>query len=147
MKAPIYAGENRALVQLPSGEYICVDTNSFDSIDYLLGFGIEQHIFPVFRRFLKPHSVVLDIGANFGYYSVRAANVIQDQGWLYSFEGNPHTFNILRRSIYANRMLFHPRIKLVNALVGAERGTGSLYITDEFLGGSSSWPQPASTRK
>jgi hypothetical protein len=36
VQRPIYAGGERALVRLGSGEYICVDTNSLDSIDYLL---------------------------------------------------------------------------------------------------------------
>ena len=65
MKGPIYAGADRALVRLASGEYICVDTNSLDAIDYLLGWNMEADVLPLFRSFLQPKSVVLDIGANF----------------------------------------------------------------------------------
>src|SRR6266567_7734681 len=103
---PIYAGSDRAFVKVASGQFVCVDTNSLDAIDYLLGFEIEQNIVPVFRRFLTPRSVVLDIGANVGYYTVMAGTWLKDQGRLYSFEANPHTFGLLRRSGYANRLRF-----------------------------------------
>ena len=66
MSAPIFAGSDRALVRVESGEYIAVDTNSIDSIPYLVGHPIEEHAVFVFRCFLRPDSVVLDIGANFG---------------------------------------------------------------------------------
>ena len=69
MKGPIYAGADRALVRLASGEFICVDTNSLDAIDYLVGWDMEADVLPLFQRFLKPDSVVLDIGANFGLYT------------------------------------------------------------------------------
>src|ERR671938_171193 len=66
---PIYAGVDRALVRLRSGEIVCVDTNSLDAIDYLLGWDMEADVLPLFRSFLQPDSVVLDIGANFGLYT------------------------------------------------------------------------------
>jgi FkbM family methyltransferase len=133
---PIYAGSDRAFVKVASGQFVCVDTNSLDAIDYLLGFEIEQNIVPVFRRFLTPKSVVLDIGANFGYYTVVAGTWLKDQGRLYSFEANPHTFGLLRRSVYANRLLNKPHIKLVNALVGSSSGKATLYFNPEELGGA-----------
>ena len=74
MKGPIYAGVDRALVRLASGELICVDTNSLDAIDYLLGWDMEADVLPLFRSFLKPNSVVLDIGANFGLYTAISAS-------------------------------------------------------------------------
>jgi len=134
MTGPIYLGPNRALVKIASGEHVCVDTNSMDSIDYLLDFGIENHVAPVFRRFLTPKSVVLDIGANVGFYTVTAGSWVRESGQLFSFEANPHTFGLLRRSVYANKLLNNHRIRLVNALVGAEPGKGTLYFNPEELG-------------
>ena len=136
MKGPIYAGADRALVRLASGEYICVDTNSLDAIDYLLGWDMEVNVLPVFRSFLQPNSVVLDIGANFGLYTVSSASRMKDHGRLYSFEGNPHTFDLLRRTLYANRLAHRPNITAVNALVGESAGRGTLHYLPEFLGGA-----------
>ena len=137
MARPIYAGADRALVRLKSGEYICVDTNSLDSIDYLLGWEMEADFLPVFRRFLTAESVVLDIGANFGLYTATTATIVKDRGRLYSFEANPHTFGLLRRTLYANRLAQRPNVIAVNVLVGDRPGRGTLHYLAEYLGGAS----------
>jgi len=136
VRRPIYAGADRALVRLASGEHICVDTNSLDAIDYLLGWDMEANVLPLFRSFLQPKSVVLDIGANFGLYTATSASRIRDHGRLYSFEANPHTFDLLRRALYANRLAHRPNIIAVNALVGESTGRGTLHYLPEFLGGA-----------
>jgi FkbM family methyltransferase len=137
MPYPIYAGAERALVRLETGEYVCVDTNSLDAIDYLLGWPMEVDYLPAFRRLLKPGSVVLDIGANFGLYTAAAARVIDKNGGrLYAFEANPHTFQLLQRTLYANRLIHNPDIVAVNALVGEGGGRGTLYYRPEALGGA-----------
>lgn len=137
MARPIPAGAERALVRLESGEYVCVDTNSIDAIDYLLGWPLEMHVLPVFRRFLKPESVVLDIGANFGLYTAAAASFVKDRGRLYAFEANPHTFKFLQRTLYANRLTHNPNVVTVNSLVGEASGRRKLCYSPEALGGAS----------
>lgn len=133
---PIYAGVDRALVRLRSGEYICVDTNSLDWIDYLLGWEMEAQLLPVFRSFLQPTSVVLDIGANFGLYTAISASLVKHRGRLYSFEANPRTFELLERTLYANRLAQHPNVIAVNALVADRPGRRTLYYMPKFLGGA-----------
>ena len=134
---PIYTGSERAFVALQSGEYVCVDTNSLDSIDYLLDFGLERDVVPVFRRFAKANSTILDIGANFGLYTAIGGAIVRDFGQLIAFEGNPHTFEYLRRTAYANKLYHNPRVRLVNALGSDRSGTGSLHYRPSELGGAS----------
>lgn len=136
MRRPIYAGAGRALVRLGTGEYVCVDTDSLDSIDYLLGWEMEADALPVFRRFLQPHSVVLDIGANFGLYTAISATAVKDRGRLFAFEANPHTFELLERTLYANRLAQRSNIVAVNALVSDSAGLRKLYYLPRFLGGA-----------
>jgi FkbM family methyltransferase len=136
VKGPIYAGVDRALVRLASGEHICVDTNSLDAIDYLLGWDMEADALPLFRSFLQPKSVIVDIGANFGLYTAISASRVRDHGQLYSFEANPHTFDLLKRTLYANRLAHHPNVIAVNALVGESAGRGTLHYLPQFLGGA-----------
>jgi FkbM family methyltransferase len=133
---PIFTGSDRALVRLRSGEYICVDTNSVDSIDYLLGWEMEANYLPLFRSFLRPEAVVLDIGANFGLYTVISAPFVKDHGRLYSFEANPYTFELLQRTLYANRLAQHPNVIAVNALIGDCNRRGTLHYLPQFLGGA-----------
>jgi FkbM family methyltransferase len=136
VNSPIPAGADRALVRLGTGEYICVDTNSLDSIDYLLGWDMEANVLPLFRSFLQPDSVVLDIGANFGLYTAISARCAKKHGRIYAFEANPHTFDLLERTLYANRLAQHANVVAVNALVADSVGQKKLYYLPRFLGGA-----------
>ncbi|HVC52929.1 MAG TPA: FkbM family methyltransferase [Stellaceae bacterium] len=129
----VSAGADRAIVRLASGEYLAVDPNTVDAINYLVGRPVEPHIAFVFRCFLHPHAVVLDIGANFGLYTAITAGVIRTTGRLFAFEGNPHTFAYLNRTLYANGVINNPNIAIVNRLVSHQCGRGTLNFLDRNL--------------
>ena len=136
MPAQLRLGGDNALVRLKSGELICVDTGSIDALDYLLGWPMEADYLPVFRSFLSPDSVVLDIGANFGLYAAAAGRIVGQRGRVYAFEGNPHTYGLLLRTLYANRLIHNPNIVPINMLVANESGRGTLHYYREALGGA-----------
>lgn len=60
----------------------------------------EADISQLFRSLCRPESVVVDIGANFGYFSVLAANLIgsRGSGQVIAFEPNPALCQLLRRN-------------------------------------------------
>lgn len=64
----------------------------------------EADISQLFRSLCEPESVVLDIGANFGYFSVLAAHLIgaKGSGRVISFEPNPKLCTLLRRNCEIN---------------------------------------------
>jgi FkbM family methyltransferase len=132
---PIPIGGDWALVRLNSGEYICVDTRSLDSLPHLLGWEYEADVIRVFRTFLTQQSVVLDIGANFGLYTALAASIVRNCGRLYAFEGNPRVFESLQRTIIANQLFFNRNITAVNLLVSDRNGRGILHYAPNQLGG------------
>jgi FkbM family methyltransferase len=51
---------------------------------------------------LRPGDVVLDIGANIGYYSLTAAKIVGDSGKVYAFEPDPLNFALLQKNIECN---------------------------------------------
>ena len=105
MLTPRYSiplGGDRALVRIDTGEYVCVDLRSLDSLMFLLSWDLDSDILRVFRTFLTPRSVVIDIGASFGLYTAIAANLVRREGRLYAFEGNPEVFPSLHRTLIAN---------------------------------------------
>ncbi len=124
---------DRALVRLASGEYLDIDPRTVDAVTYLIGYPVERHIVFVFRCFLHPGAVVLDIGANFGLYTAITAGVIRTTGRLYAFEGNPRTYAYLNRTLYANGVINNPNITIVNKLVSKECGRGTLNFLDRNL--------------
>jgi FkbM family methyltransferase len=132
---PIPIGGDWALVHLHSGEYICVDLSSLDSLPHVLGWEYEADVIRVFRTFLTQRSVVLDIGANFGLYTALAASIVKNSGRLYAFEGNPQVFESLQRTIIANHLFSNPNITIVNLLVSDRCGRGVLYYAPNQLGG------------
>ena len=61
------------------------------------------------KRILKPGSVIFDIGANFGYYSIMLASHLKGECEIYSFEPNPNTYQRLLKNVSLNN--FEPVIK------------------------------------
>jgi FkbM family methyltransferase len=136
---PLPIGEHHTLVQLKSGEYICVDTRSLDSIAYLLGWELEGDVIRVLRTFLTQQSVVLDIGANVGLYTALVASIVKQHGRLFAFEGNPRVFAALQRTLVANEVIENPNIIAANLLVSDRSGRGTLHYTEEWpVGGTMS---------
>lgn len=129
----VAAGADRAVTRLASGEYLVIDTNTVDAINYLVGRTVEPHISFVFRCFLHPAAVVLDIGANFGLYTAITAAVIRTRGRLYAFEPNPHTFGLLLRTLHANGVVNNPNITLVNKAAANHTGRAQLHFIDQNL--------------
>jgi len=131
LRCPLPIAEGRAIVQLSSGEYVCVDTHTLDSIPYLIGLELEPEIIRVFRTFLTRRSVVLDIGANVGLYTALLSTAVRRYGQLFAFEGNPQVFAALQYTLGANELFFKPNIVVSNLLVSDKCGRGTLYYTAE----------------
>jgi FkbM family methyltransferase len=94
---------NRAITSLASGDRIY-----FDPRDRGCGINLategkyEEDELRVLRRFLRPGCAFLDIGANYGYYSISAAPYVRPGGRIIGFEPNPHVHDLFASSIYVN---------------------------------------------
>src|SRR4051812_17386523 len=135
IRRPIAVGTDWALVRLSTGEYLCVDTSTFEALGYILGWEHEADVIRVFRTFLNQRSVVLDIGANFGLYTALAGSIVRNRGKLYAFEGNPRIFESLQRTIVANDLYFNPNVIAANLLVSDETGRGLLHYSANLPSG------------
>jgi FkbM family methyltransferase len=94
-----------------------------DGRAYLLG-TFEPYTTELFRRVIEPGMTVLDIGAQFGYYSLLAAK--QGAGKVYAFEPVPVNFELLQRNIHMNDFtdIIHP----VQRAVGAKQGLVTMFV-------------------
>jgi FkbM family methyltransferase len=135
MRHALYLGDSRALIRLASGEFLCLDTRSRDSLLYLAGGEYEPDIIRVFRTFLTNRSVVLDIGANVGLYTALSASIVGRRGRLFAFEANPQVFDTLQATIVCNGHWENPNITAVNRLVADRCGQGKLFYDADWLGG------------
>lgn len=78
-----------------------------------------------FFRALQPGQVVLDIGANIGYFTLLFARGVGPKGHVYAFEPGPKSFKTLAKNIEVNG---YQNVTLVNKAVSHTTGTTTLYI-------------------
>jgi len=82
-------------------------------------------------RWVHPGAVVVDIGANFGYYSIRLASAMQRNGHIFAFEPCKRTFSRLSTNIALN----HLESVITTIPCGLSESRGVAYL-DEIDGNS-----------
>ncbi|MFK7944823.1 MAG: FkbM family methyltransferase [Paracoccaceae bacterium] len=72
--------------------------------------------------------VVVDIGANFGAFSVLASQIVGETGHVYAFEPNPETHARLTETIRTNDCT---NVTIFNEAVGPADGTSDFFIFEK----------------
>lgn len=62
----------------------------------------EEETTRLFRQVVHPEDVVLDLGANIGYFTILAAGLVGPHGKVYCFEPEPTNFKYLTKNIALN---------------------------------------------
>src|SRR5258707_7107448 len=76
--------------------------------DWLIGARIlvrrsyEKYVADVMRPLVKPGTVLLDLGANLGYFTLLGASRVGGQGQVIAFEPNPANCALIRASVARN---------------------------------------------
>lgn len=92
---------NDILVKTIFNGYLVVPGFNLDVSIGIVRDGIhEPWTTKVILKLLKKGNTYLNVGANFGYYSILAAGIVGRTGKVYSIEANPNVFPYLIRSIY-----------------------------------------------
>lgn len=88
----------------------------------------EADVSQVFHHLCRDSSVVVDVGANFGYFSVLAANLISNRGTgqVFAFEPNPKLAELLRRNVEINWSI--APVSIHQAAVADAAGEVQLYV-------------------
>jgi FkbM family methyltransferase len=94
----------------------------------------EPAITAVFESLLRPGDVVLDVGANIGFYSVLAAKLVGSSGQVFALEPSPS----IRQRLMANLELNNLRnVDVLPFAAWHESGQATLQLMDGNRGGSS----------
>jgi FkbM family methyltransferase len=72
-----------------------------------------------FIRHLKQGNIVIDAGANIGYYSLLSAAAVGASGYVYAIEAHPKTFSYLQKNINFNKF---ENIQSFHTALGNESG-------------------------
>jgi len=80
---------------------------------------------------VKKGDVVLDIGANIGYYTLIFAKLVGEEGKVYAFEPEPDNFALLKYNVEING---YQNVILVQKAVSNKSGEIRLYLCEDNKG-------------
>lgn len=82
----------------------------------------------IVKKLIKNGDVVLDIGANIGYYTLIFAKLVGNSGKVFAFEPEPENFKILQKNIKINE---YANVFLEQKAVSNNNEKLTLYISDK----------------
>ncbi len=133
----LYLGNDEVLTRTVHGYYMVVPGYNIDVAVGLVRDGIiEPWTSNVVRHILKPGDVYINVGANFGYYTLLGAQLVGRQGTVYAIEANPHVFTYLVKSVYWGG--YPDVVKAYNVAAYSSDGDElTLQFDPQFIGGGS----------
>jgi FkbM family methyltransferase len=101
-----YLGDHTAICRTVFGHKIYIDTRDISLAPHLVMDGIwEMWITEAMSRLLRPGMVCVDLGANFGWYSLLMADRIGPKGHLIGADANSRMVELCRKSMSVNGFL------------------------------------------
>jgi FkbM family methyltransferase len=85
----------------------------------------EVHETALIQQTVKRGDVVVDIGANIGYYTLLLAKLVGDEGKVFAFEPDPTNFALLESNVVRNG---YCNVVLERQAVAARTGRHELYL-------------------
>jgi len=82
---------------------------------------------------VKIGNVVVDLGANIGYYSLILAKLVGNEGKVFSFEPVPKNFSKLEKNIKLNN---YSNVIAENIAISNFNGQTELFVSQKTIGGS-----------
>lgn len=79
----------------------------------------------IMERFVRPDDVILELGANIGYYVLIESTVLSDNGYIYAVEPAPDNVELLKKNIALNNI---KNIEVSNMAMSNRKGTAKLYL-------------------
>ncbi|WP_265517076.1 FkbM family methyltransferase [Nitratireductor luteus] len=135
----VYVGDGIVLTETIFKRLIYVDGKDISLSPHIMRTGQwEEWVATFYRRELKSGDVVVDIGANCGYLTLLAADLIGHSGYVLAFEPQEKLARLIRNSAAVNG--FQPRVSVVTSAVGESEGRARLGHIGDYRGSSSLVP-------
>ncbi len=119
---------NGLLLKNIQGSKMYIDINDPGISTELLLTGIhEPRTTNLVKRILNKGMVVIDLGANIGYYALMESSIVGNSGVVYAIEPVAKNFQMLSKSILENNF---NNIKTFNTSISDKIGTAKFFLTD-----------------
>ena len=114
----------RNLIRILPSRYYGIIQSLAVSYD-LLFFGYREEELRAIRFLIEPGNVVLDVGANFGQWSVTLSKYVREAGVVYAFEPVPYTHNVLK---LVCRIFRASNVNFILAAASDKAGVGEISV-------------------
>ncbi len=129
-----YLGNNKAMCRVLGRYKIYVDTRDIGITPHLVMDGFwETWLTQCISRIIKPGDICIDVGANYGYYSLLMSTLTGKEGRTIAVEPNPYVFNLLAATASVHSSSIEP----VQVALSDVSGFTTLVIPDNFYGDAS----------
>jgi len=101
-----------------------------DNLDSLRLFSegvFEEYETEIVKKIIKEGDVVVDIGANIGYYTLLFAKLVGKSGKVFAFEPEPTNFNLLKKNCEVNG---YKNIQLIKKAVSDNTEKTKLFLNE-----------------
>ena len=115
-----------------TGDYVLVDGSKMyldptDALELRTNKIFEKFETELVKKEVKDGDIVLDIGANIGYYSLVFSQIVGTNGRVFAFEPDPNNFALLKKNIEINNL---KNVTLIQKAVSDVSKPLSLYLCD-----------------
>jgi FkbM family methyltransferase len=128
--------EPQGIIQITVNDHkMFVNTQDKVIVPSLIIYGVwEKFETDLFYKTVKPGDIVVDVGANIGYYTLIAADLVGKEGMVYAFEPEPSNYKLLTKNVEINNFR---NVTLIQKAVSEEMGRIKLYLDKVNLGAPS----------
>lgn len=103
-KTHLIGKRNIKLMEHSDGIKFFVDVGDRLGCDFYYGFIHEAFDSHLFLELIQPGNIVIDAGANFGYYTIMGGKKLGSKGRVYSFEPDTAAHELLTKNIELNKL-------------------------------------------
>ncbi|WP_298334787.1 FkbM family methyltransferase [uncultured Erythrobacter sp.] len=119
-----YIGNNQILCRVLANKKMFVIGDDVGFSPHMITEGYwEYWLTQYFAQNIKNGDTVLDIGANLGYYTILAGDLVGKEGNVVAVEPNPFVFSLLSKTVLHNG--YQARTKLHHFALAVEEETGT----------------------
>jgi len=115
-------------IRVKGGGEICVPAGSVSAYVLLEQEDWFEKEIAFVRRMLRPGMRAIDIGANYGTYTLAMAQAVRSGGRIWAYEPASATARCLRNTIVRNGLA---NVEMIEAALSDRTGTGTLHVGDQ----------------